>query len=168
MPKNKFLHYRHTGKLVSLFITAIYSCASYYFMGYMKELLSKGDFNITLIIIFITFFVGALNVLRDIAVDEFDMQSPANKERQLHDETKDGLVKTQRELDNANNIIQEKKSIIHAMQCQINNSFIDSKDDTEAIEKVKRIMSKVNANKNVNNSATTINYDSDYMSAFGV
>lgn len=168
MAKNAILYYRHTGKMISLVIAAVYGLGTYYFMGYMKDLLATNKINVSLIMIFITLVIGLLNAIRDMAIDEFDMQSLANKERAAHEQTKERLISVQNELLAANTLIQEKKDIIHAIQCHINNSFLDSKTDTEALEKVKNIIKKVNANKNVNNTATTIDLDSDYMVAFGI
>lgn len=168
MAKHAILYYRHTGKIISLIIAATYGFCTYYFMGYMKDLLLIDKINVSLIMIVITLVIGLLNTIRDMAIDEFDMQSLANKERTAHEQTKEKLADVQKDLFKANTLIQEKKDIIHAIQCHINNSFLESKTETEALEKVKSIIKKVNANKNVNNTATTIDLDSDYMVAFGI
>ncbi|MFC5704512.1 hypothetical protein [Aeromonas eucrenophila] len=164
------LHYKNTGKVVSLVITALYAVTSYYFMAFIKKSIDEKSINTSLAIILILFVVGIINVIKDIATDELDMQSPANKEREAHNKTKELLSKKESEIKGLDKLLTEKKEIIHALQSTLNNTLISKKDSEEVVDAIKDIMIKVNQNKNVNNiqniKSSKANPPQDYLSLF--
>lgn len=170
MGVGNILNYKHTGKAVSLTITALYAIASYYFMTFIKKSIDEKSISTSVAIIVILFVVGMLNVFKDIATDELDMQSPANKERDAHKETKDLLSKKEKDIKELGKLLTEKKEIIHALQSTINNTLISKKDSKEVVAAIEEIMMKVNQNKNINNiqnvQSNKSNPPQDYLSLF--
>lgn len=143
----KFLRLKHTGKLVALINTAIYSFISYFVINYLKGMIGSQDkTSQSLGVIMLVLFVGALGWFRDFITDTIDMQSPANKERDDHKKTKGELEKSESEL-------TECRRIIHAIRSNITNTIMQEPDDKEKIQKIVGMMVKINTDTSVNNVA---------------
>lgn len=158
----KFLRLKHTGKLVALINTAIYSFISYFVINYLKEMIGSQDkTSQSLGVIMLVLFVGALGWFRDFITDTIDMQSPANKERDEHKKTKFELDKSEKDL-------TECRRIIHAIRSNITNTIMQEPDDKEKIQKIVGMMVKINADSSVNNvaEASKGEVQKDYLSLF--
>ena len=159
----KLLRFKHTGKLVALINTAIYSVVSYFVINFIKGMIGSQDkTNQSLGIILLVLFVGALGCLRDLITDTLDMQSPANKERDDHKKTKDALDKSESEL-------SECRRIIHAIRSNITNTIMQEPDDKERVSKIIGMMVKINADSSVNNVTETVSkgaVQKDYFALF--
>lgn len=158
----KFLRLKHTGKLVALINTAIYSFISYFVINYLKGMIGSQDkTSQSLGVIMLVLFVGALGWFRDFVTDTVDMQSPANKERDEHKKTKGELKKSEHDL-------SECRRIIHAIRSNITNTIMQEPDDKERIQKIVGMMVKINTDSSVNNVAEVSKGEvqKDYLSLF--
>lgn len=180
-PLVSFLNLKHTGKIVALINAALYSYLSYLVLGYIKEsLLTSGDsFKLAMGVILLVLSVGVLSWFKDMITEECDMQSSINKEKKAHEDTRSKLTKEHeetkaelrrktKELENKDRIIADKKQIIHAISCNLNNTIISSSDMKGLIVDIKSIMTKINTSKEVNNLSDlpVAGSQSDYLSMF--
>lgn len=165
-----FLNLKHTGKFVALVNAALYGFLSYIVVGYVKDdLISSNDsFKITIGIILLILFVGLLSWLRDMITEEWDMQSSINKEKKSHLATKEKVSELEKLVSAKEIIIEEKRKIIHAISCNLNNTIL-SADNVEAlVGDIKKIMTKINTSKEANNLSDLpqAGVQSDYLSMF--
>lgn len=161
---DKFLRFKHTGKLVAIVNAAIYSVISYFVITYLKGMISSEDkTNQSLGVVFLLLFVGILGWFRDMITDTLDMQSPANKERDEH-------LKTKNELDIKKSELEDCRRIIHAIRSNITNTIMQEPDDKEKIQKIVGMMVKINSDTSVNNVTEVENgaIQKDYLSLFSV
>lgn len=180
-PLVSFLNLKHTGKIVALVNAALYSYLSYLLLGNIKEsFLTSGDsFKLTMGVILLVFGVGVLSWLKDMITEECDMQSSINKEKKAHEETRNKLTKEHdetkaelrrksKELEVKERVIADKKQIIHAISCNLNNTIISSSDMKGMIIDIKAIMIKINTSKEVNNLSDlpVAGSQADYLSMF--
>ena len=158
----KFLRLKHTGKLVSLINTAIYSAISYFVINILKNMNGSQDKTSQSIgVILLVLFVGTLGWLRDLITDTIDMQSPANKERDEHKKTREQLKRSEEEL-------SECRRIIHAIRSNITNTIMQEPDDKEKVQKIVGMMVKINEDSSVNNVTGVTNgaIQKDYLALF--
>lgn len=158
----KFLRLKHTGKLIGLINTAIYSTISYFVFSILKTMISSKNVTYQSVgIILLLLFVGLLGWLRDLITDTIDKQSPANKERDEHEKTKIELNRVKEEL-------SECRQIIHAIRSNITNTIMLEPDDKGKIEKIVAMMVKINIDSSVNNItiASEGKVQKDYIALF--
>lgn len=158
----RVLRKKHTGKLISILNTAIYSLVSYFAISALKRLITSTDAKEQSIgIILLLLFVGALGWARDLITDTADMQSPANKERDDHKKTKTALNKSEADL-------AECRRIIHAIRSNITNTIMQEPSDEDKIQKIIGMMVKINKDSSVNNvtEASGGDIQKDYLSLF--
>jgi hypothetical protein len=165
-----FLNLKHTGKVVSLLNAALYSFLSYVAIAYIKDNLiySNDSFKITLGIILLILLVGLLSWFRDMITEECDMQSSINKEKKSHLVTKERVSELEELVSAKEIMIDEKRKIIHAISCNINNTILSSDNMEALVGDIKKIMTKVNISKEANNLSDLPNagVQSDYLSMF--
>ncbi|WP_142503522.1 MULTISPECIES: hypothetical protein [Enterobacteriaceae] len=165
-----FLNLRHTGKIISLLNAALYSFLSYLVIGYVKKefLLEQDAFKLSVGIILLVLFVGSLSWFRDMITEEWDMQAPINKERKNHEQTKEELETLKIALRAKETIIDEKRKIIHAISCNLNNTILTNDNIESMVGDIKTIMTKINISKEANNLSDlpSAGAQSDYLSMF--
>jgi cell shape-determining protein MreC len=164
------LEYRHTGKLVGLINTVLYSILSYYIISYLKSLISSKDATEQSVgIMLLLFSVGVISWLRDLITDVADMQCPANKERDAHRKTKEALSQLQKEKEAAEKETEQIRRMLHALKSNITNTIMNKENDSEALKKITTVMSKANVDNGMNNIATPPSgeVEMDYMTLFG-
>ena len=159
---NSFLRLRHTGKLIGIINTAIYSALSYFGIMWLKKMIASDDGtqqSMGIILLFLS--VGILVWGRDLITDTIDMQSPANKERDEHKKTKDKLERSQSDL-------SECRKIIHAIRSNITNTIMHEPTEEAKLKGITGIMMKINADLAVNNVSDfpKDNIQNDYILLF--
>ncbi|MBS4696384.1 hypothetical protein J4G65_13025 [Aeromonas allosaccharophila] len=142
----RFLNLKHTGKILSAFHTLFASAITFYAMDYFKSQMQSDNptFPVQLVIAIIIAFTAVMGMLRDYINEDLNMQSPLNKEKNAHEDTKLSLTIVKDEL-------EDKKKIIHAITSNINNTLISSAGSREAIQQLRDIMTKVNKEECVHN-----------------
>jgi len=158
----RFLRLKHTGKLIAIVNTAIYSLASYFTISWLKEMIGSTDSAKQSIgIILLVAFIALLVWVRDLISDTIDKQSSVNKERDEHEKTKEKLKNTDGEL-------IECRRMLHAIRSNISNTIMSEPTDEAKIQKITSIMMKINIDPSVNNIAENPNngIQKDYIALF--
>lgn len=141
----RLLRLKHTGRLIALINTAIYSAVSYFAVSWLKTMIGSKDGTDQSIGIILLFLVmGALVWFRDLITDTIDMQSSANKERDEHKKTKEKCDQLEKELIHS-------KVIIHAIKSNMTNTMLKEPTDADKISKINTLIIKMNNDLSVNN-----------------
>lgn len=135
---------KYTGKIFTFLYTALQAFLSFLIMKYSSDFIKKDLLNMSVVYASIAAIFGIMNILKDHISIYVDSQSPYNKEREAHSNTKTELASVSVEL-------EEKKDVIHDVISTMNNTFINIKTNTEQLDNIKKIATALNKDKRLSN-----------------